>query len=111
MTVITRLAQTVTVRTIIDDTADRYGVPTDQISATTQAEMAIMQTDAVEITIGEQTVVSDWAAYCDDTALAVTHRDQIVDAAGSVYEVVGRPYRPRTPRGEHHLEIRLRMVE
>lgn len=111
MSLIARLSQPVTVRTISDGAVDDYGVPTDVVTATTEMDLAIQQTDAVEITVGEQTVISEWVAYGDDPALALTARDQIVDAAGTVFEVVGRPYRPRTPRGAHHLEARLRVIE
>jgi hypothetical protein len=104
------LTQTVTVRTIAAGAPDRYGVPGETVTLETEVQARVEQTDSLEISVGELTIVSDWRAYFEaDVVLA--HRDQIVDAYGRTFEVVGAPDIEETPRGPHHVKARLRYVE
>lgn len=78
--------------------------------ATTFATVGrVEQTASQEITEGRTTVVSDWRAYLLPGTVIDAH-DQ-VQADGRTFEVVGAPYTARTPRGPHHLRVRLRLAE
>lgn len=62
-----------------------------------------------EVTTGSSVQVSDWKLYLPPEAV-IEGRDR-VQADGVTYEVVGPPARRRTPRGDHHVEVRLQVVD
>lgn len=104
------LHQIVTVQTIVDSVADRYGVAVDAVSGSVEVAARLEQTESTEVSVGESTIVSDWRAFLP-SEVSVTHRDRLVDAYDRTFEVVGAPDTKETPRGPHHLSVRLRFVK
>lgn len=101
------LTQQVTIerRTFADE--DAYGNTTLETSATYTVRGYLEQTDSTEVTVGRETVVSNWrAVFPAGTSLDAGDR---VVYAGQTFEVIGAPARlwnPRT-RAEQHVEVRL----
>lgn len=109
MSLLAMLAETVTIQTTGSSTVDRYNQPIIGVTATANVPARVEQTDSVEVSIGEATVVSDWKIFLlPDVTIANTSR--VVDQTGRTFEVVGAPEIHRTPAGAHHIEARLRYV-
>lgn len=66
------------------------------------------QTGERELVLDRNTEISDWLLVLG-AGVTIGARDR-VEWGSYVFEVVGPPSRPRTPRGEHHVEVRLRHV-
>ena len=69
----------------------------------------LQQTDSVEVNTGRQVVTSRWLLFLP--AEAVISESDRVTVDGDTFEVAGRPDRVKTPRGVHHLEVRLSLVD
>lgn len=110
MSLTTLLAHDVTILTP-GTTANRYGDSTPNwATATSVASKAwVSQRSSVEDLDHREAQVSGWVVFLpEDTA--ITGRDRVV--WGSVtFEVDGPPNRAWTPRGEHHVEANLRVVD
>lgn len=88
-------------------TTDEYGMPSrDWATATRTATKAwVTQTQSREETTDRDTQLSDWLAYLPKfTVIAGGDR---LEWESHTFEVDGPPSRAWTPRGEHHVEVRL----
>lgn len=93
-------------------TEDRYGAtikdwdnPTD-----TDVDGWIAQSSALEVTdLGREGQRSDWTLFLPD-GTDIIGGDRVL-WSGTTYEVDGPPNRAWTPRGEHHIEARLKLIE
>ena len=104
------LSQRGTLLTIGAGSPDRYNVIVGEVTATkNDVPYRLQQTDSVEVTIGETTVISDWKLYLGPDEPA-TNRSRFIDADGRTFEFTGAPYVVRSPRGPHHIEARVRFV-
>lgn len=105
------LVHTVTIRRA-GSTADRYGATVKDWATATDTDVAgwVAQTSGIEINdLGREGERSDWTAYFPvDTD--VLGGDRIIWES-TTFEVDGPPNRAWTPRGEHHVEARLKLVE
>lgn len=104
------LTQTVT---IIEPgtSTDTYGNEVADWGAgatTTTGPGLIQQTDATEVTVDRDTVVSNLMLFLppDRTITALCRATE----GERTFEVIGEPDLLRTPRGPHHVEARLRHV-
>lgn len=88
---------------------DRYNNPARGTPTETTYPARVEQTSAQEITEGRSTLISDWVAYLPHDADVEGHDELVYD--GATFEVVGMPNVQKTPRGPHHTEVRLRLVE
>lgn len=104
------LTQTVTVLTA-GSTTDRYGntVP-DWTAATTSTTKAwLSQRSRSEDEINRDAQVATWVAFLPaDTTISGHSR---LRWSGITFEIVGPPLPAYTPRGLHHYEADLRVVE
>lgn len=101
------LGQTVTVITP-GSTTDEYGnVTPNWTSGTTSTayDGFLEQTESTEVTVGRDTIVTDWRVLLP--AAAVIDEHSRVTAGGRTFEVVGHPHAVETPAGVHHIEARL----
>lgn len=108
------LSQSVTVLHFREDgAADGYGNLTPVWDLPTVHRARLEQVGGSEVTVGASVQVADWDLYLvseDDAARQIKGRDRVL-ADGVTYEVVGPPTIHRAPRGKHHVEARLRVVE
>lgn len=92
-------------------TTDRYNATTtDWANATRRNVLGFFDDGtSTEVTDGRDALVSNATFFLppDDP---ITGRDRI-EIDGATYELNGAPSKPRTPRGMHHLECRLLLVE
>lgn len=90
---------------------DAHGNPVEAWSSptTTSYRGYLEQTSAIEVTVGRDTVISDWLLVLPANASASSEARAVIE--GSTFEVVGRPDARTTWRGPHHLEVRLRLLE
>lgn len=103
------LTQSVSVRVPTGTTVDAEGDVTTGYAAPVAYLARLEQTAATEVTTGQERALSDWLLILPPSA-TITARSR-VDADGHTYEVVGAPMVARTPRGPHHIEARLALVE
>lgn len=92
-------------------TTDRYGnESTDWSAAASWATKGwLARADQSEDQDGRDALISGWVLRLP-VGTDITGRDRVrVD--GTTYELDGPPNRPWTPRGEHHVRCRLRLVE
>lgn len=89
---------------------DGYGTAAADWTDPTETTIAgyMQPLSGQENTDGRDAQVGDWVLYTLEQA--VSGADRIV-WAGDTYEVIGPPARFDTPRGFHHIEARLRIVE
>ncbi len=85
-----------------------YNMPIETEAAAVNYPCWLEQTDTVEVTVGRDTVLSDWLLVLPPEALLDATDRIAVD--GRSFEVVGHPATVNTPRGAHHIECRLRAV-
>ncbi len=103
------LADVVTiVRPVLSD-RDAYHNPVEGSEARWASPARIVERSGEEPAPGEGTEVSGWTLVVP--AGADLEGSDRVEWGGRVFEVVGPPVRARSPRGEHHLEAKLRLVE
>jgi hypothetical protein len=103
------LTQPVSVISAGAPTTDPYGneIPSDGTATTYFGRLE--QTAATEVTRDRDAVTSDWVLYLPPHA-TVSAYDHVV-ARGSRFEVLGSPDVLQTPRGAHHLAVRLQYLE
>lgn len=92
--------------------ADRNGNQVPNWEAATQTATVgwLAQTSATElIEPGRDGGMSSWLLYLP--AGTIIDRTYRVRSAGATYDVDGPVNRAPTPRGEHHVEVRLRRTE
>lgn len=89
---------------------DEYHNPVGAFGAAVQVKGRLEQSRSDEETVDRDTPISDWILYLHPDA-QVSALDRIQDADGRMFEVVGTPAPQRSPRGIHHIEVRLRNVE
>jgi hypothetical protein len=103
------LSQTVSIQNMTEGSEDGMGNAELAASgAPVTTNGLIQQTSTQEVTIGRDTAVSDWVLYLG-AGESIGYQD-LVSEGGRTFEVVGDPYRVRSPLGEHHLQVRLRQV-
>lgn len=91
---------------------DRYGAAEKNWDAATETDIKgwVTQISGIEDrTDGREAQVGTWVLYALDTA-DILGGDRVVWGSYT-FEVDGPPNRAWTPRGEHHVEARLRLVE
>lgn len=105
------LVHTVTIRRP-GTTTDRYGATVKDWATATDTDVDgwVAQTSAIEVNdLGREGEHSDWTLVVPvDTDLLAGDR---VIWNDTTFEVDGPPNRAWTPRGEHHVEARLKLVE
>lgn len=91
---------------------DEYGNPVLDYTnpSTVTLRGRLEQTSASEEIVDRDTRISDWRIFLHPTA-DVAALDRIQDADGRLFDVVGTPQPQRAPRGLHHLQVQLRLVE
>ena len=67
------------------------------------------QTDSQEITLGQQTEISNWRIFWPPEAIVDSEDEVVVE--GVTFDVLGPPAIEHTPRGPHHQVARLRFVQ
>lgn len=87
---------------------DEYGNPVEVVAAGVNYPAWLEQTASEERTEDRDTQLADWLLVLP--AGAVVDGNDRVQVEGKTFEVVGPPARVHTPRGEHHVEARLRSV-
>jgi hypothetical protein len=102
------LAESATVYHPQFDAVDAYGNPQPgtETSDTWPARLEQFATD--ELIRDRDTVVADWRIFLPPAAV-IGPFDR-VESDSRVFEVWGDPIEQRTPRGVHHIEVRLRRV-
>jgi head-tail adaptor len=91
-------------------TTDRYGNRVADWTATTRTTTYgwIEQTAASENAINRDGQAAEWLLLCRaDVEISGSDR---IEYSGLTFEVIGPPAIRRTPRGNHHQEVRLRWV-
>lgn len=90
---------------------DRYGnIVKDWSTATTKVSKGwITQTAASEDVTDREAEIGTWTLFLPAETV-VTGRDRVT-WDGLTFEVVAPPRKAWTPRGEHHIEAQLRIVE
>lgn len=109
MTLRSLLTQTVTVKHRSDGAVDRFNNPSDVFDAGTVYRARLEQATGDEQMTDRSVQTSDWLLFLPPEAV-IGGRDR-VEADGSTFEVVGPPVVQRTPRGAHHIEARLTLVD
>jgi hypothetical protein len=111
MSLASMLTELVAIQTIGVTGTDRYNQPITGVTATaTDRPARLEQTESIEVTVGEATVISDWRIFFFPDEI-ITSTSRVVNSSGRIFEVVGTPSIERTPRGPHHIEARLRFIE
>jgi hypothetical protein len=54
--------------------------------------------------------VETWRLYVADLAIEIEAGDRVIVDSTDTFEVIGKPLRAWTPRGEHHIEATLKAV-
>lgn len=103
------LTQTVTIVRRASSGRDAYNNPAYTWTDLATHAGRLTQTEATEVAVGEDRVISDWNLYFPDDADIAAHDRVRVD--GRTFEVVGEPYRVRSQSAVHHVKARLRHVE
>lgn len=90
---------------------DAYGNPQDTWTADgSPTYVWLSQTEATEVTVNEDTQISDWQLVDPNPDAGLTGRDR-VQVGGDTFQVVGPPHVTWTPRGPHHLVARLQYID
>lgn len=88
---------------------DEYGNLVEVAGAGVNYPAWLEQTAGDERTEDRDTQLADWLLVLP--VGAVIDGNDRVQVEGKTFEVVGPPARVHTPRGEHHVEARLRSVD
>lgn len=102
------LSDTITLVHVTYDSVDAYG---DAQAGTTTSEVVPARLEAMssdELIRDRDVIVADWRVFLPPD-VTVGPFDQI-QSAGRTFDVWGDPIRRHSPRGTHHLEVRLRRV-
>lgn len=108
MSLTTLLTQTVTVTRRQFDALDAYGNPTSGTETTAVWPARLEQLSSDELVHDRDTIVADWRMFLP--AAAAIGPFDAVESDGRTFEVWGDPAEQRSPRGVHHLEVKLRRV-
>lgn len=103
------LTQTVTVQTHTAGADDVFGNQADTFPSSRTYRARLEQTAEDEQVVDRDTLRTDWLLILPPEA-QISGRDRVV-ADGVTFEVVGPPAVQRTPRGPHHIEARLTVVD
>lgn len=90
------------------DGLDVYGNPQPGTETSTTWPARLEQLASEEIVRDRDTVVADWRMFLPATA--TVSQFARVESDGRQFDVWGDPIEQRTPRGIHHLEVKLRRV-
>ncbi len=90
------------------DAVDAYGNPQPGTETSETWPARLEQLSSDEIVRDRDTVVADWRMFLP--AAATVSQFSRVESAGRTFEVWGDPIEQRTPRGIHHVEVKLRRV-
>lgn len=95
-----------------DDAEDEYGNPQSSWSEAKVRKSTgwLEQVGERENTDDRNTQVTEWLLVISDPETELGGRDR-VRINGVTYEVIGPPNAQHTPRGRHHLEAKLRLVD
>lgn len=110
MSLMSLLTETLWILPYTQGAEDEYGDPTADYNDAVMVRGRLEQSRATEETLDRDTPISDWILYVP-AGTAVDAFDRVQDVDGRVFEVVGTPAPQRSPRGPHHIEVRLRNVE
>jgi len=100
------LAQTVTVSRPNYDAVDEYGDLQPGTTTTSIYPARLEQLSSEETIRDRDTIVADWRMYLPAGAV-IGPFDQVIED-DKTFEVWGDPIEQRSPRGPHHLLVRLR---
>jgi hypothetical protein len=96
-------------------TTDAYGDQAKDWAAASRTATRgwVSQTSGSEVLDGREAQVSDWVVFLPARSHGRSGGDRIewADLPAVTFEVDGPPNPARTPRGPHHIEARLRVVE
>lgn len=90
------------------DALDAYGNPQPGTETSAVWPARFEQLSSDELVRDRDTVVADWRLFLPPEA--TVSQFARVESAGRRFDVWGDPIERRTPRGIHHLEIRLKRV-
>jgi hypothetical protein len=88
---------------------DDYGNQVDTFAPGVEYAARLEQRIGLEQTGDQNIQVGEWLLILPPEAV-IDGTDRVL-ADGATFEVVGPPVRQRTPRGVHHIEAALRLVE
>jgi hypothetical protein len=103
------LTDQATILTRTTGSDDPYGQRTTSWVEQPPVAARFQQQTSVETVDGRDTVVTGWMVVLA-AGTPLGPGDRVRDQHGTVLAVDGTPARPTTPRGEHHVEARLREV-
>jgi len=109
MTLASLLTQTATLIHHEPSGADAEGNPTYGTATTVTYPCRLEQTDSVEELDGERRTTTNLRLFLPPSASGANFEDAL-QVDGVTYQLVGAPDIERTPRGIHHLELRLTRV-
>lgn len=101
---------TATLLTYGDDTTDAEGNVVEATPTTADYEAWLQQTESVEVNDGRRVVTSRHVLFVKDPTAPITAASRVT-VDGTTFEVLGRPDTVKTPRGPHHIEARVAVVE
>lgn len=90
------------------DAVDAYGNPQPGTETSDTWPARFEQLSSDELVRDRDTVVADWRVFLP-AGVVIGPFDR-VESGGHAFEVWGDPIEQRTPRGVHHVEVRLRRV-
>ena len=102
------LTQTATITDTPKGTTDDEGNWVPGAAATSTEPCRLQDGTSLEVFEGTNSIIADGLLFLGPAA-AITGRSEVT-VDGKRYQVVGRPAEMRTPRGVHHLEVKLRRV-
>jgi hypothetical protein len=88
---------------------DRYGNRARTFGSSLDYQGRLESFGSSEETTDRDEQIAEFRLFLPPDAI-VSGSDQVTDANGLVYEVIGPPRLHRTPRGPHHIECRLKRV-
>lgn len=103
------LTETATVYTPTFNAIDAYGNPQPGTETSVSYPARLEALSSEETVRDRDTTVATWRMFLPANAV-IRFTDRVV-SDGKAFEVVGDPIEQRTPRGTHHLEVRMRRVQ
>lgn len=103
------LTQQATIRRRVDGPDDGYGNPQPVWEDAGVLPAFVQPLSGSEVESGADTQTTAYRGFLPPFSDVDGTARLVVD--GVTYEVVGPPLRHRTPRGDHHVEVRLEVVE
>lgn len=110
MSLTSLLIHDVTIITPID-VENRYGGTDRSWEGATEVEVKgwISQRSTSEVIVGREAQISEWVLFLHPDA-TITGLDRVRWNA-TTFEAAGEPLPAWTPRGQHHIEVPLRLVD